>query len=137
MYANLLLPPPPNKTFVLFQAEGERFPNGVSFVSVNVSLRQQALRLIERCQCLITHVSPRRRNAGIPSHLQRLCKAERSVAAGASCTPVRDVQSSCCLLVNCLLQWVVLAQGDDPEVLDLMSEQPLQGHWLLPCTESG
>lgn len=34
-------PPASNKTLALFQAEGERFPNGVSFVSVNVSLRQQ------------------------------------------------------------------------------------------------
>lgn len=89
MYANLPLPPAPspNKTLALFQAEGERFPNGVSFVSVNVSLRQRALRLIERCQCLVTHVfyPPPRRNAGIPSHLQRL----RSVGA----SPVRDVRS--------------------------------------------
>lgn len=57
MYANLPLPPL-GKTLTLFQGERERFPNGVSFVSVNVSLRQRALRLTERCQCLITHVRP-------------------------------------------------------------------------------
>lgn len=26
---------------------------------------------------------------------------------------------------------------DNPEVLDLVSEQPSRGPWLLPCTESG
>lgn len=93
MYANLPLPPlpdpSPNKTLTLFQAEGERFLNGVSFVSVNVSLRQPALRLIECCQCLITHVFPLRRNAGIPSHLQWLC----SVAAGR--------HARLCAMCNC------------------------------------
>lgn len=59
-------PPPPNKILALFQAEGERFPNGVSFVSVNVSLRQRALRLTERWQCLITHVSTPAEMQGFP-----------------------------------------------------------------------
>lgn len=116
MYANLLLSslpdPSPNKTLALFQAEGERFLNGVSFVSVNVSLRQRALRLIECCQCLITHVfpPPPRRDAGIPSHLQWLC----SVAAGRHARPCAmcNVQLSCRLLLSCLLRWVVLAQGE-------------------------
>lgn len=81
MYANLPLPPP-NKTLALFQAEGERFPNGLSFVSVKVSLRQRALRqsrLIERCQRLTTRAPPAEMR-GFPPHRQQLHKAGSSAA---------------------------------------------------------
>lgn len=96
-------PPPPNQTLSLFQAKGERFPNGGSFVSVNVSLKHRALGVTERWQCLITRVPPAAGMQGFPPS----CSGEQR-GSGTRC----DGQASCHLLVGCLLRWVVLGLGE-------------------------